>query len=141
MQILPVKARSLRVLADNFRRIIKHIQTFSRTKLVPVYKKQGTSCLTRLGFTSYHEGGISRRPSLPNSAATNQFLEDMLMHMPHDPPYHTEILLPMLPEGLPIRTWPTWDEVPPDKQEKYIQNVRNALFRNKPLDSVRSPFN
>ena len=63
------------------------------------------------------------------------------MHMPHDPPYHTEILLPTLPEDLPIRPWPTWDEVPPEKQEKYIQNVRKALFRNKPLDSVRSPFN
>lgn len=61
VQLLPINARSLRVLAENFRWIVKHIQTFSRTKIIPTCKKQGTSSLTRLGFTSDHEGGISRR--------------------------------------------------------------------------------
>lgn len=64
VQLLPLKLRSLRVLAERFRWIVKHINTFSRSNIVPSYKKQGTSSLTRLRFTNYHEGGISRRPTL-----------------------------------------------------------------------------
>lgn len=70
VQMQPVKKRSIRVLADSFRLIVKHLQTFSRTKIVPTYSKQGTSSLTKLGFTAYHEGGISRRPILPNAQVT-----------------------------------------------------------------------
>lgn len=73
-QLLPVKSKSLRVLAENFRWIVKHIQTFSRQKLIPVYKKQGTTSLTRLEFTSYHEGGVSRRPTLPNPDVTYKYI-------------------------------------------------------------------
>ena len=58
VKLLPLKARSLRVLSESFRWILKHIQTFSRSKVIPAYKKQGTSSLTRLGFTHYHEGGL-----------------------------------------------------------------------------------
>lgn len=141
VQLLPVKSRSLRVLAENFRWTVKHLQTFSRTQFIPSYKKQGTSSLTRLGFTPYHEGGISRRPTLPNPVDTYTYLEAMLMNMPHDPPYHTEILPPPLPPDLPHRPWPTWEEIPPQKNEKFLQNMRNALFRKKHYDSVRRPDN
>ena len=96
VQLLPVKSRSIRVLAENFRWMFKHIQTFSRTKIIPVYKKQGTSSLTRLGFTHDHERGMSRRPQLPNAAETYGTIHTMLKTMPHDPPFHTEILLPSL---------------------------------------------
>lgn len=101
VQLLPVKARSVCVLADNFRWIVKHIQTFSKTKLIPTYKKQGTSSLTRLGFTAYHQGGLSRRPTLPNVDAAYKFLEQMLLNMPHNPPFHTEIPMPALPDNIP----------------------------------------
>lgn len=80
---LPIKQRSVRVLAENFCWIVKHIQTISRTQLVPKYQKSGgTSSLTRLGFTTYNEEGISRRPNLPNAEQTYQIIQTMLQTMP-----------------------------------------------------------
>ena len=141
VQILPIKARSLRILADNFRWIVKHIQTFAKAKIIPTYKKQGTSSLTRLGFATYHQGGISRRPTLPNATDTNAFLENLILHMPTDPPYHNEIQIPALPENHLAPRWPDWEEVIPAKQEKFLQNVRNALFRKIPFDDIKHPNN
>ena len=137
--LLPVKTKSLRVLAENFRWIVKHIQTFSRQKYIPAYKKQGTTSLTRLGFTSYHEGGVSRRPVLPNPDVTYTYITQMLNAMPHDPPYHTEILpLALLPNGSPCQQ-PNLPEVSKGKQDAFIQHVRYALFRGKPFDTIKHP--
>lgn len=63
------------------------------------------------------------------------------MHMPHDPPYHNEIQMPPPPEINPAQEWPAWDEVHPAKQEKFLQNVRNALFRKIPFDDIQHPNN
>ena len=139
--VLPIRARSVRMLADNFRLIVKHIQTFSRTHIIPQYKKQGASSLTRLGFTPYHEGGVSRRPVLPNTQATCAFLDAMILHMPNNPPYHTEIPLPELPSDESSFPWPDWEEVPMPKREKFLQNVRNAHFRKKSFDTIPHPNN
>ena len=59
--VQPTKMKSVRVLSETFRPIVKHIQTFSRAKILPAYKLQGASSLTRLGFSRYHESGVSRR--------------------------------------------------------------------------------
>ena len=139
VSLLPVKAKSLRVLAENFRWIVKHIQTFSRQKFIPVYKKQGTTSLTRLGFTSYQEGGVSRRPTLPNPDVTYQYLAKMLNAMPHDPPYHTDIQPLALLTHDPRCPRPNLPEVSKDKQDAFIQHVRYALFRGKPFDSIKHP--
>lgn len=139
VRLLPLKAKSLRVLSESFRWIIKHIQTFSRTKVIPAYKKQGTSSLTRLGFTNYHEGGLSRRPELPNAVLTTTVLHKMLQTMPHDPPFHNEIEVPELPSDLVTPPWPGLSEVPPDKQEAFTQHVRYAMFRHKDFDTIRHP--
>ena len=80
----PTKLKSVRVLAETFRLILKHIQTFSRTKIVPAYKLQGTSSLTRLGFSRYHESGVSRHPTLPNAKETYQYLQELVLTIPHN---------------------------------------------------------
>lgn len=138
-QLLPVKSRSVRVLAENFRWIVKHIQTFSRNNLIPRYKKQGTSSLTRLGFTSDHEGGVSRRPRLPNSEATYSYIHQMLKTMPHNPPFHTDFLAPEIPPQPDPPPWPNWPEVTASKRDAFVQHVRYALFKKKDFDSIRHP--
>ena len=138
-QLLPVKQRSIRVLAENFRWIIKHIQTFSRTNIIPQYKKQGTTSLIRLGFTPYHEGGISRRPSLPNVSQTYDFVHDLLSVMPHNPPYNTEVCMPPVTESPTKPAWPNWPEIAQDRRENFLQNVRNAHFRKKDFDQIQHP--
>ena len=138
-QLLPVKQRSIRILAENFRWIIKHIQTFSKTNIIPQYKKQGTTSLIRLGFTPYHEGGISRRPNLPNVSQTYDFIHDLLSVMPHNPPYNTEVYMPPVPESVHRPTWPNWPEIAADRRENFLQNVRNAHFRKKGFDHFRHP--
>ena len=137
--LLPVKARSVRVLAENFRWIVKHIQTFSRTCLVPRYKKQGTSSLTRLGFTSDNEGGVSRRPRLPNAEVTYTYIHDMLKTMPHNPPFHTDFALPELPSQNDPPPWPNWPEVTASKRDAFVQHVRYALFKKKNFDTICHP--
>ena len=135
----PIKQRSVRVLADNFRWIVKHIQTFSKSHLLPQYKKQGSSSLIRLGFTPYHEGGISRRPQLPNTPQLCDFLHGLLQKMPHEPPYHTEIPFPDLPADPASQSWPDWPEVPADQRDSFLILVRNAMARKKDFDTIRHP--
>ena len=43
VQMLPLKQGSLGMIAESFRWIVKDIKTFSQTRLIPVYRKQGTS--------------------------------------------------------------------------------------------------
>ena len=139
VSVLPLKQRSVRVLAENFRWIVKHIQTFSRSHIIPQYKKQGSSSLRRLGFTPYHEGGISRRPQLPNAPQMCDFLHGLLQNMPHEPPYHTEIPLPDLPADTAPNPWPVWPEVPADQRDSFLVLIRNATARKKDFDTIRHP--
>lgn len=139
VSLLPIKAKSIRVLAENFRWVVKHIQTFSRTQLIPSFKKQGTSSLTRLGFTSDHEGGLSRRPQLPNTEATCTYLHDMLKTMPHNPPFHTDFLAPPLPAKQDQPDWPNWPEVEESRRDAFVQHVRYVLFKKKDFDTVIHP--
>lgn len=135
----PTKHKSVRVLAETFRLIVKHIQTFSRTKILPTYKLQGASSLTRLGFSRYHESGISRRPVLPNSQETYRYLQDLVLTISHNPPFHNEIL-PLtisLKENSP--PWPEWPEIAIHKREKFTQHIRYYLFRKKSFDLVTHP--
>lgn len=81
LQLLPAKARCLCVFAENFRWIVKHIQTSWRSNISPLYKEQGTgtSSLTRLGFTAAHERGFHDvRTDLPNRQRTYSHLRNML---------------------------------------------------------------
>ena len=139
VQLLPIKSSSLRVLAESFRWIVKHLNTFSRSAILPTYKKQGTSSWTRLGFTNYHEGGISRRPTLPNANATYDYVHNMLKTMPHDPPFHTEIVAPPLPQNLTTPVWSDLPEIPEEKQDAFIKHLRYALFWKKDFDSISHP--
>lgn len=43
----PLKSRSLRVISESFRYMVKHIQTFSGSKIFPAYSQQGATSLTR----------------------------------------------------------------------------------------------
>lgn len=65
----------------------------------------------------------------------------MLLNMPHDPPFHNEILVPQLPVGTSQVVWPTWEEIPWEKQDKFLIQVRNALARKKPFDHLSFPSN
>lgn len=112
--VQPTKLKSVRVLAETFRLIVKHIQTFSRTKIIPAYKLQGTSSLMRLGFSRYHESGVSRRPLLPNPKETYSYMQELILTIPHNPPFHNEIL------PLPVSTnedSPSWPEWPRDSHQ------------------------
>lgn len=136
---LPTKLKSVQVLAENFRWVVKHIQTFSKQTLIPQYRKQGSSSPIRLGFTSYHEGGVSRRPVLPNAEQTCAYLHGMLQTMPHNPPYHTEVDLPTLPSRVSSMAWPSWPEVLDSKRDSFLILVRNAMARKKHFDTIRHP--
>ena len=82
---------------------------------------------------------MSRRPVLPNSDVTYKYITQMLNAMPHDPPYHTEILpLALLSNGSHCQT-PNLPEVSKGKQDAFIQHVRYALFRGKPFDTIKHP--
>lgn len=81
--------------AENFRWITKHLQT------LPTYKKPGRTSWARLGLSSNHEGGMSRCPDLPNASQTYAYIHDMLLTMPREPPFHTEVLTPALQHSLP----------------------------------------
>ena len=137
--LLPVKQRSVRVLADNFRWIIKHIQTFSRSHLIPQYKKQGASSLTKLGFSPYHEGGFSRRPNLPNVKATYDFVLSWLQTISHNPPYHNEVLMPPLPAPSDPPAWPNLPELAQSQRGPFLIKIRNALARKKDFDEIQHP--
>lgn len=139
VNLQPTKIKSVRVLAETFRLIIKHIQTFSRTKLVPTYKLQGTSSLTRLGFSRYHESGVSRHPALPNAKETYQYLQELVLTIPHNPPFHNEILPLTIPQRNEAPPWPNWPEITMSKREKFTQHIRYYLFRKKNFDLVVHP--
>lgn len=70
VQMQPPAQRSLRNIAETFRWVVKHTQTFSKSKFLPAYKKQGSRSLVVLGFSTDHEGGIACRPELPNGELT-----------------------------------------------------------------------
>ena len=109
----PVKLKSVRVLAETFRLILKHLQTFSRCKIVPAYKQQGTS--------------------------RYQYLKDLVLTIPHNPPFHNEILpLPIISRD-DRPPWPNWPEIPMSKREKFTQHIRYYLFRKKSFDLVAHP--
>lgn len=139
VQMQPPKKRSLRIKAESFRLIIKHLQTFSRAKFIPAYSKQGRSSLQKLRFTAYHEAGVSRRPVLPNAKATYAFIHDMILMIPHEPPFHTEFPAPMCSENSNPEQWPDWPEMSPSKRDQFTQHIRYALFRKKNLDTIMHP--
>ena len=76
--------------------MVKHLNTFSRAKYTPTYSKQGTSSLVRLGFTAYHDADISRRPKIPNASDTSAYMLNLILTLPHNPPFHTEVEIPPL---------------------------------------------
>lgn len=139
VQMLPPKKRSLRVVAESFRLIVKHLQTLSRSKFIPAYKKQGTCSLQKLGFSNYHEGGISRRPILPNAKETYSFISEMILTLAQERPFHTDFSLPDLPDKIDKEPWPEWPEVAPSKRDQFTQHMRYVMFRKKDLDSVMHP--
>ena len=63
----------------------------------------------------------------------------MLQNMSHDPPYHTEVEMPALPDSDHAVQWPDWPEVPADKRESFLIQVRNATARKKDFDTIRHP--
>ena len=135
----PVKSKSIRVLAENFRLILQHIQTFSRVKIIPAYKLQGTTSLTRLGFSRYHESGVSRHPGLLNAIETYRYMQDLVMTINHNPPFHNEIVPLPIPTRLDPPPWPNWPEIAMQKREKITQHVRCYMFRKKSFDEVTHP--
>lgn len=139
IQLQPIKNRSVRSLSETFRLIVKHIQTFGRTNIIPTYKKQGTSSLTRLGFSRYHEAGVSRRPQLPNPVATMNYLRDLILQILHNPPFHNEVQPLPIPPLADRPLWPEWPEILPAKREKFTQHIRCVMFRKKDLNTVVHP--
>lgn len=137
--VQPTKMKSVRVLSETFRPIVKHIQTFSRAKILPAYKLQGASSLTRLGFSRYHESGVSRRPLLPNPTETYKYMQELVLTIPHNPPFHNEILPLPISTNEQSPTWPEWPEVAMNKREKFTQHIRYYLFRKKSFDLVIHP--
>lgn len=139
VKILPLKSRSLRVVSESFRYMVKHIQTFSATKIMPVYKQQGATSLTRLGFAMDHRSGISRRPSIPHAIAVNNWLEKIMLTLPHNPPYCTDLEIPVIPTGHDIPAWPAWPEIVLHKREAFARSVRNHMARKKAFDLIHHP--
>lgn len=82
VQLLPPNHRSVRNISESFRWGVKHIQTFSQTRFIPTYRKQGSKSLISLGFSTDHEGGIACRPVLPNGQVTYKYFHDFLLTMP-----------------------------------------------------------
>ena len=138
IQLQPIKHRSLRVLSKTFRLIVKHIQTFSKTPLIPTYKKQGASSLTRLGFSRYHEAGVSRRPIL-TSPQTCCYIQNMILQIPHNPPCHNEIQPLPLSDCALAPPWPNWPEIHTHKRDKFTQHIQCTMFRKKDFDDIPHP--
>ena len=103
VRLLPLKSRSLRVVSESCRYIVKHIQTFSATKIMPVYKQQGASSLTRLGFAMDHRSGISRRPTIPHAIAVYKWFETIMLTLPTNPPFCTDLEVPEIPIAICAR--------------------------------------
>lgn len=139
VQMQPPAQRSLRNLAESFRWVVKHIHTFSQTKFIPTYKKQGSRSLVALGFSTDHEGGLACRPELPNGDLTYKYIQDLLLTMPGDPPYHANIPILPLQNYTQMKKWPNWSEADPDKQQKIQIRIRNALRTKKSFDTFSHP--
>lgn len=65
--VLPAHKRSLKLQAETFRLILRHIESFAQIDLIPKYKLQDAKSLERLGFKRQICGGMPYRPVLPNS--------------------------------------------------------------------------
>ena len=139
VMLLPPSHRSVRNLAESFRWIVKHLQTFSQTKFIPSYRKQGSKSLVSLGFSTDHEGGVACRPALPNGEATYKYFHDFLLTMPCPLPYHTNVPLPPTDGYTPETQWPGWQEADADKQQKFQFKVRNSLRTKRNLDVLTHP--
>ena len=139
VQLLPLKNRSMRVICESFRYIVKHLQTFSNTKIVPTYSQQGATSLTRLGFTVDQRCGISRRPHLPNAPDVYKWISDIVLTLPTNPPYHMDFALPSIPAICPPQPWPDWPEIPLPQREGFSRLVRNHMARKKSLDLISFP--
>ena len=69
--------------------------------------------------------------SLPNAKETYQYLQELVLTISHNPPFHNETL----PLPIPLRDdapqWPNWPEIAVSKREKFTQHIRYYLFRKK----------
>lgn len=139
VQMQPPAHRSLRNVAESFRWVVKHLQTFSQTKFIPSYRKQGSKSLVALGFSTDHEGGLACRPEPPNGLDTYKYVRDLLLVMPCNPPFHTNVPLLPLQTYTQAQIWPTWNEADYDKQQKFQICARNALRTKKNLDTLNHP--
>lgn len=128
VQMMPSSHRSMRNIAESFRWIVKHIQTFSGTKFVPAYKKIGSKSLISLGFSTDHEGGVACHPALPNGLATYRYVHDFLLAIPCNPPFHTNVPIPALDSYMQD---PRHGRKPIMKNSKFQIRVRNAMRTKK----------
>ena len=121
--------------------MVKHLNTFSRAKYTPTYSKQGTSSLVRLGFTAYHEADISRRPKIPNASDTSAYMLNLILTLPHNPPFHTEVEIPPLLgvscETLFARTYQKFRSI--GARTVHSDFVWYALFRKNSFDTITHP--
>lgn len=130
VKLLPPHHSSLCALAESFRWIVKHIQTFSVSKLVPSYRKQSSKSLISLSFSSDHEGGVACRPQLPNGPATYniyKYVQDLVITNRFTQMFRFchLILLHRKANG------PQWQKARYEKQNKFQSRVRYAIRTKK----------
>lgn len=83
--------------------------------------------------------GIARRPTLPYATEVYAWIQGTLLTLPHNPPYHTDIELSMVPSTAPKPDWPDWPEVNLHKRENVSRLVRNHMARKKSFDLINHP--
>lgn len=121
--VIPLKNHSLRVVSESFRYMVKHIHTFSSTKLIPTYALQGATCLTCLKFAMDQRCRILGDPNCQMQLRfTNGY---KILPLPHNPPCHTEIDIPTIPATAPKPEWPAWPEISLPQRESFSRMVRN----------------
>lgn len=49
-------------------------------------------------------------------------MRDIILTIPHNPPYHTEIEMPALPKPDVLVPWPGWKEVTFESQEAFLMS-------------------
>lgn len=83
--------------------------------------------------------GISRRPQFPDSEHVYKWIHQIVLTLPHNLPYNTEIDIPVIPTLHPKPVWPDWPEISLANRENFSRLLRNHMARKKSLDLIHHP--
>ena len=139
IQVLPSHKRSLKLQAEAFRLILRHIEHFAKICLISKYKLQDAKSLERLGFKRQICGCMPYRPIVLKAKETMQAIVSYQSESHQNPSYHTDAPF-SLHNTTPDIVIASYSEIQFQQRYKLEWKVWNAKRKNISFDTICDPF-